>query len=1043
MLNNRWFRTLAVLLILGMGVTMMLETRPTATANAAANEAGVKPSLTPVSVEEKDGVVTATNGSYTVAYDLATGLGSVAWNGQLAIRDFHSNYKLAGTQARFRSSDPAARTAAWEGIETNGYGSDGVRLTISSALEAGPTIRLSLELYPNRAYFLTDLTVESPDALDIEILEPIAAPFLDIEAGTDRRIFTTPYSNNFDFGVAPVHDFGHSQNGADRFEGEQLRWEPFNGVSHWVAAVFDNAGRQGLVAGAATAVNWKSAQKLGQAAAPNGPLTEFSVYNWGGSQRGTAVASDKFFFGYYADYQAGLEEYGNVYNIGEPRMAWEGDVPIGFNTYYSHYGYASAEAMYPLVDYMAEHLQPLGYEYFNLDGGFTPEAGLPFDDGMKKFADYVHAKGLKVGGYQTPFTIYNEWLDLPIPGTPYTHRDICLRDENGELIRTYLGTYAMDVTHPGAQAALRSAIQKYIDWGFDYLKLDFIDMGMYDGARFDPSMNGMQAYRLGMGIIRETVLAADRPIYINESIAPLLPAAFAHGRRAACDTTIGVDGYSGLERQAFNSAASWWTNGTLYEYNDADMILPENFAQGFWYKFSQKEGKLLGTTVALGGGHWLAGDNFPFLAEDRMRLLENEELLKLVATGKAAKPLDLPNVYHKGERSPSVIHYLDDRGDAIVGLSNWSAAEELELSVALGDLGLDPNGNYALTELYSGRKLGKAKGEFRYTLPPKGAAIVKVERGGGQGHKDDTPPANLALGKPATASSTWSGAGYEASKLTDGDWRTRWSAADGAKDDQWVEVDFGAETAVNRVVVKEHKGDYFQTANWALQYWDAERQQFVDLTKGFTLGDDKVIDFDAVRTTKLRLSLRSNYILPSIEEVEAYYIEGNGGPTLVQDNSNAPYASYSDIRAQVQRMQVFTLKHSDLPKLDVYIYESYVNAVPADAYFFDIVTLDANDEPLDTLFTASLPAYNIPGTVSPYSIYPRLKNLDTNLRYGLVLKSPKSADTGSTDNQYGFAYNDDDSYADGYERLSSDGGNTWITENGGRRDLVFSLYSEQ
>lgn len=989
-------------------------------------------------IDQTNGLVTASNGQYTFTYNLSTGFGDVTWGGRTILQDFHSNYKLAGNDTRFRSTDPAVRTAKWSSIQGDGYGAGGVKLTIDNALNSGSKIVTHFYFYSDKSYFLTETSVEGQASQTVEILEPVSSSYLDIGAGTDKRIFTTPYSNNFDFGVAPVNDFGNSQNGADRFEGEQLKWEPFNGISHWVAAMFDNTSKQGFVAGAATVKKWKSSQKLGEAAQANGPLSSFSLYNWGGTQSGKSVASDRFFLGFYGDYQAGLEEYGSVYNIGEPRLEWDGAVPMGYNTYYSHYNYASAEAMYPLVDYMAEHLKPLGYEYFNLDGGFQPVSDLPFDEGMQAFADYVHDKGLKVGGYQTPFTIYDAWLDLPIPGTEYNHRDICLKDENGQLIRTYLGTYAMDITHPAAKVALRSAIQKYIDWGFDYLKLDFIDMGMYDGQHYDTSVNGVQAYRIGMGIIREAVLAADRPIYINESIAPLLPAAFAHGRRSGCDTTIGVHGYSGIERQAFNTAASWWTNGTLYEYNDADMIIPENFAQGFWYKNSQSEGKLLATTVSMGGGHWLAGDNFPFLAEERMGILENEGLLGLVQEGKAAKPLALPNVYHQGERSPSVVYLTADNGDVFVGLSNWNAKEEKQMTVRLSDLGLNAQAQHTLTELYSGKVLGKASGQFTYTLEPNGTAIIQVSTGG-SGKDNGGELVNLALGKQAAVSSTWSGPGYEANKLTDGLRSTRWSAADGQQNDQWAEIDFGQETAVNRVVIKEHKGDYFQIANYALQYWDGSK--YVDITKGFTVGDNKVINFGTVTTSKIRLFMKTNYFIPSIQEIEAYYVEGNGGPVIDQDNSNTDYSSYSDIRAGVQRMQVFKLNDSSLPKLDLYIYESYVNSVPADAYFFDIVVLDEQDNPQETIFTASLPAYNIPGSVSPYSIYPKLANLDTSKKYGIILRSPKSLMTESTNNNYGFAYNDSNSYSDGYERLSLDGGKTWITENNGERDLIFTIYS--
>ncbi|MFD0619934.1 discoidin domain-containing protein [Paenibacillus sp. GCM10027629] len=1024
MINRIQTRYLAMLLIMVLGSSLWPVWSSAESASAQSEAL----------FTNKNKKVKVTNGKSELSYDLTTGTGDFSWSGTTMVRGFHSEAKLTGHEERLSSLDAVSRTAEWSSLQDDAYGKHGKKLTVINTFASGITMDVNFYVYPKSSYILVDMQVHNDNQLTVEILEPITADNLDIGAGMDKRIFTTPYTNNFDFGVAPVDQFGHSQNGADRFHGEELTWEKFNGISHWVASMFDNTDKQGIVAGAATVKQWKSSQKLGEAASKNGALTAFSLYNWGGSIHGKSVASDKFFLGFYEDYQQGLEEYGSVYNMGEPHMEWQGEVPMGYNTFYSHDSYATAEAMYPMVDYVAEHLKPLGYQYFNLDGGFQPEGGMPFEDAMAKFADYVHEKGLKVGGYSTPFTIYEGWLDLPVEGSNLTHRDICLRDEQGNLIKTYLNTYALDATHPVAQQVIKRNVEQYIAWGFDYLKLDFIDMGMYEGKHYDPSANGMQNYRIGLGIIRDTVLAANRPIYINESIAPLLPAAFAHGRRAACDTSLGVASYSGIERQAMNSAASWWTNGTLYAYNDPDMYMPEYVIQGFWHKYSQRDAKLLATTVALGGGHWLLGDNLPFVADDRWKWVKNKELLALVKQGKAAKPVNMTNFYHQEEHSPSVIYTTDAEDNRIVGLSNWTS-EEQNITVKFEDLGLKPNHNYAITELYSGDQQGTAKGSYTYKLPAKGTAILRIAKGKGSGKAEK--PVNLALGKPVQVSSTWANPGYDAARITDGNEATRWNAADGQVNDQWVEVDFGQDTTLNQVVIKEFRDANFRIANYALQYWDGAN--YKDITKGFTVGDHRKLTFPTLTTSKIRLILKTNYGVPSINEIEAYHIPDAVGQRIDQDSSGGDYSSYSDVRANVERMQVFTLQHSDLPKLDIYIYESYVNAVPKDAYYFDLVTLDDANNPVDTIFSASLTPYNIPGSVSPYSIYPRLKGLDVTKKYGLILKSPKSAYTESTDNNYGFAYRDDNPYANGMARLSLDGGRTWMNED--QRDLLFTIYT--
>jgi hypothetical protein len=64
----------------------------------------------------------------------------------------------------------------------------------------------------------------------------------------------------------------------------------------------------------------------------------------------------------------------------------------------------------------------------------------------------------------------------------------------------------------------------------------------------------------------------------------------------------------------------------------------------------------------------------------------------------------------------------------------------------------------------------------------------------------------------------------------------------------------------------------------------------------------------------------------------------------------------------------------------------------------------------------------------------------TTKNYGIVLRSPATIDDLSTNNKYGFAYSDSNPYANGFERLSTNGGSTWTTESSGNRDLMFTIY---
>ena len=64
---------------------------------------------------------------------------------------------------------------------------------------------------------------------------------------------------------------------------------------------------------------------------------------------------------------------------------------------------------------------------------------------------------------------------------------------------------------------------------------------------------------------------------------------------------------------------------------------------------------------------------------------------------------------------------------------------------------------------------------------------------------------NLALGKPATASSEWSNL-YAPKFAVDGNVKTRWNTAWGKAAGQWLAIDLGKVMRVSRVVIQQLGG---------------------------------------------------------------------------------------------------------------------------------------------------------------------------------------------------------------------------------------------
>lgn len=139
---------------------------------------------------------------------------------------------------------------------------------------------------------------------------------------------------------------------------------------------------------------------------------------------------------------------------------------------------------------------------------------------------------------------------------------------------------------------------------------------------------------------------------------------------------------------------------------------------------------------------------------------------------------------------------------------------------------------------------------------------------------------NLALGKPATASSTHPGAGgtLGAVNLTDGNLSTRWAAADDATYPIDLDIDFGADTTFSSVYLDEYtdSGTNPRVQSFALQRWDPGSGSWVTFaTSDGGIGHDRTIGgFGNVTTSKLRVALTSQIATetytPTMTEIAVY-----------------------------------------------------------------------------------------------------------------------------------------------------------------------------
>jgi len=234
--------------------------------------------------------------------------------------------------------------------------------------------------------------------------------------------------------------------------------------------------------------------------------------------------------------------------------------------------YTSAIAV---SDSIHTNLEPFGFTnsgtaYVNLDSYWSNLSSSQ----LQAFVNHCHANGQKAGVYWTPFVYWGTLVQSTnqgVPGSSYTYSQILLRTSSGAGI-SYDGGYAIDPTHPGTRQLIQYQINVFTNYGFDYIKLDFLSHGSLEGVHYDPNVTtGIEAFNEGMKYLLSQI---NGTMFISESIAPIFPYQYAHSRRIACDAYTSF--ISNTEYTMNSVSCGWWMGGRLYQYNDPDVMVFDN-----------------------------------------------------------------------------------------------------------------------------------------------------------------------------------------------------------------------------------------------------------------------------------------------------------------------------------------------------------------------------------------------------------------------------------------------------------------------------------
>lgn len=421
----------------------------------------------------------------------------------------------------------------------------------------------------------------------------------------------------------------------------------------------------------------------------------------------------------------------------------------GWCSWYRFFTTVREEDVLSNLRFLVEHRDELPVEYVQLDDGYQTGIGdwesinEKFPHGLRWLADRIHEAGFKAGLWFAPFTVGANSALLR------DHPEWLIKDDEGGPVQAIhnwdQACYGLDCTHPEVQAWLERLFRTVAEeWGFDFVKVDFVYSAALKGRRHDPNVTRAQAYRRGLEIIRRAVgerfvLGCGAPIApsvglvdgmrIGPDVAiwwrvpPGVPSPAGRQARARRQDRQGrpASSFPAAENALRNILTRFWCHRRLW-LNDPDCFLARDevatLAVGGREMpttlLTLDEVRTLATAIALSGGIVLDSDNLPAMSPERVAIVS----LLLPPWGESAVPLDL---FETG--MPSLFQLAVERpweSWTLFGVFNW----EDEPSTLRAPL---PAGRLHVFDLWSGKYAGIRSGEAVFpNVPAHGCKLLAL-----------------------------------------------------------------------------------------------------------------------------------------------------------------------------------------------------------------------------------------------------------------------------------------------------------------------------
>ena len=310
------------------------------------------------------------------------------------------------------------------------------------------------------------------------------------------------------------------------------------------------------------------------------------------------------------------------------------ETPVGWCSWYYYFQNITPAEISKNLRAVSALKSRLPLKFFQIDDGFEQDVGSWFEfdpnfpTGVADLSEDIRCEGLTPGIWLAPFILE------PRSRLIHRHPNWLLRDQNDRPVNSGfawggLGR-ALDLTHPDALGYVQDVIQTAVkDWGYPYLKLDFLYAAALPGSHHDPTKTRAQVLRQALEMIREE--AGSETILLG----------------CGCPIGSGI-GVFDMMRISADVSPEWEPNiyGIKKPFrNEPNMPCARNAIQNIitrapmdphWWvndpdcllvradsKLTLPEVQSLATAISLSGGALLLSDDMSKLSEDRLRIAQS------------------------------------------------------------------------------------------------------------------------------------------------------------------------------------------------------------------------------------------------------------------------------------------------------------------------------------------------------------------------------------------------------------------------------------